>query len=466
MLSGLALVSIAPAEAMTDGVDADVGETNNVMPVRPDRLTSSAPPQTLTYGVDAGVGETDNVTLVHTDKISQTMAVADADFDYQEQSSRLNVDAKGNFTYLDYLQNAYHDELLGRFDGSANLALIPQRLTWVLQDDFGKMAVDPFTPTVPTNLENVNYVSTGPDVTLHVGGLSFVNMSARVSRVDYEISPYTNNRAQGSLAWGWQLSALSSVSLNGDTERVLFENTVLNTDFDRSNVFARYTLQGARTELSVDLGGTTVQENGTSNHGGLATISLSRVLSASSKLTVAFGRELTDGSTSFSGLQGGAQGVVGTAPAATTSENYTTNYGSVGWTYLRNRTSIAFSGRWEKDLYAGFPLLDHTMTTAEFRMERSMTRSLTAQLLGRLFKSDYDRVSLGSIAGSPNNDTESVAAALIWRHGRGLEVKLQCEHTTYTTSPNDTGYRENRVYLKVGYRPIRDRSVVDDVPQI
>lgn len=429
-------------------------------------LSRFAYAEMLTYGVDAGVGETDNVTLVRSDKVSQTMAVADADFDYKEQSSRLNVDAKGDFTYLDYLQNAYHDELLGRFDGNATFALIPQRLTWALQDDFGKMAIDPFTPAIPTNLENVNYVSTGPDLSLRFGGLSFLNLGARISRAEYQTSPYTNNRAQGTLGWGWDLSARSSISLNGDSERVLFQNTAVNTDFDRSNVFVRYALQGARTEVSTDLGVTNVHENGTSSQGGLATVELSRRLSETNKLTLSLGRALTDGSTSFSGLQSGAQGVVATAPASTTSENYTSTYGSVGWAYLRNRTTIGLSGRWEKDTYAGFPLLDHTLRTAEFRLDRHLTRTLTAQLLGRLYQSDYEHVSVASIAGSPDNSTGSAAAALIWRRGRGLEIKFQCEHTTYTTSPNDTGYRDNRVYLKVGYRPSRAQPAGDDIPAI
>jgi len=34
----------------------------------------------LTYGIDAGIGESDNVTLAPTDKISQTIAITDADF--------------------------------------------------------------------------------------------------------------------------------------------------------------------------------------------------------------------------------------------------------------------------------------------------------------------------------------------------------------------------------------------------
>ena len=422
--------------------------------------------ETFTYGIDAGLGETDNVTLAHTDKLSQTMAVTDADFDYLEQSPRLNVDAKGDFTYIDYLQNAYSHELLGRFDGDAKLALIPQRLTWVLQDDFGKMAIDPFTPVTPTNLQNINYISTGPDLALRFGGLTFLNLSARVSRVQYESSPFSSNQAHASVAWGWQLSALSSVSLIGDTERFLFENTAVNTDFDRSNVFVRYELEGARTMLSTDLGVTTVEADGKSTQGGLAKASLSRRLSKSARLTLEFGRELTDGTSAFSGLQSGALGVIATAPAAGTSQNYTTDYASLGWQYERNRTTVALSGRWEKDLYDGDQAQDHTLRTAEFRVQRQLTTGLTAQLLGRLYKSDYDHVSPGLIGGSPSNDTQSIVAGLVWRRGRWLELKLQCEHTTYTTAPTDTGYRENRVYLKVGYRPVRNQPGEAITPDI
>jgi hypothetical protein len=127
-------------------------------------LITAAHAETLNYGVDAGVGESDNVTLVASGKVSQTMALADVDFDFKEQSRRLDVDAKGYFTFLDYLQHAYSSQLIGRFDGAAHLALIPERLTWVLQDDFGQAALDPYTPLTPTNLENVNYLSTGPDL--------------------------------------------------------------------------------------------------------------------------------------------------------------------------------------------------------------------------------------------------------------------------------------------------------------
>src|SRR3984957_4258636 len=122
-------------------------------------LASGAIAETFDYGIDAGIAETDNVSLLPANKVSQTMAVADVDFDFKQQTRLIDAALKGTFSYIDYLQHAYDRQLLGRFDGSGRFALIPERLTWVVQDAFGQSVLDPFTPTTPNNLENVNYFS-------------------------------------------------------------------------------------------------------------------------------------------------------------------------------------------------------------------------------------------------------------------------------------------------------------------
>jgi hypothetical protein len=416
-------------------------------------LFTAAHAETLTYGVDAGVGETDNVTLGHDDKISQTIAVTDIDFDYDEKSRRLDVDAIGKFSYLDYLQNAYHNQFVGRFDGDANLALIPQRLTWVLQDDYGESAIDPFTPLTPNNLENINYVATGPDLHLRFGGLSFIDASARVAQTHYETSPFSNTRGIGSLAWGLQLSALSSVSMNVSSERVLFDNVLLNPDFDITNAFVRYELQGGRTKLSADLGDSVVDTSGRSTSGALLKFSLSRAISPNARISLNFGRDKTDASASFAGLQPGASGVVGAAAAPNASQSYGSTYGSAGWEYQRNRTTLAISGRWEQDDYAGESAFNRTLTTGEFRLQRQLRRAFTVQFTGRVYKTDYGNANVPVQSGSPDTQTALFAAALNWHTGRAIDVKLALEHTSYATSPNDAAYHENRVFLTVGYRP-------------
>jgi Surface lipoprotein assembly modifier len=415
--------------------------------------SSAAEAETLSYGVDAGVAESDNVTLVSANKVSQTIAIADADFDVKKQSRLLDLDAKGNFSYLDYLQNAYTSQLIGRFDGLAHFAIIPERVIWVLQDNFGQAALDPFTPTTPSNMENVNYLSTGPDVNFRLGGTSFLNMGARYARAQYATSPYNSNRWFGNLAWGIELSSRSSVSLNADTERVQFENTVVNSDFDRTNAYVRYTIQGARTELSADLGATRITENGSSTSGGLGKVDLTRKISAAAKLKFTAGHTLTDASTSFSNLQSGATGVVGTAPAAQSSNNYTSNFASIGWQYERNRTTFGISARWEKDSYSTEPSLDNTRDGAELSIKRRLSRAFTVDLVGRYYRTDYVHAVVSTAGGSSEYRDGWLAAGLTWRHGRGLEVRLRGEHTSRNASEPGAGYGENRALLTIGYRP-------------
>src|ERR1700683_4174084 len=105
-------------------------------------LVSPADAQFWSLGADVGLGETDNVTLATTNKVSQTMATADIDFAALEQSRLFNVNVKGDFSDYDYLQHAYGNELIGRLDGLGKMALVPDRLTWVLQEDFGQSQLD------------------------------------------------------------------------------------------------------------------------------------------------------------------------------------------------------------------------------------------------------------------------------------------------------------------------------------
>jgi hypothetical protein len=133
-------------------------------------------------------------------------------------------------------------------------------------------------------------------------------------------------------------------------------------------------------------------------------------------------------------------------------------YGSIAWEYSRNRTTIGVSGTWEKDSYEGQPLQDLTRGSAEFKVERKLSSQLTAQLLGRLYRTEYVNTNFAETDGL-------VGAALMFHAGRGLEIKLRYDHSSRDVSgagfvsgagtlPGVTGgYGENRVFLTIGYRP-------------
>jgi hypothetical protein len=436
----LMLVSIAQGQTVYRPLGTAMGDLGSATP------SPGARAESFTYGADVGIGETDNVTLAETNKVSQTIAIADLDFDLKDQTRRFNVDAKGDFSDLYYLQGAYSNQLIGRFDGSAQFALIPERVNWVLTESFGQSQIDPFAPVVPTNLQNVNFVATGPDAVFRFGPTVFLDLSARYAKTTYQTDPFDSSSVLGSAALGLALSAQSSISINGSFKRMLFDNTEVNTDFDRSSAYVRYEVQGARTDLIANLGVTKVEQGSESLTGPDAKLQLSRQLSSVSKLTFTLGRDITDASTAFAGLQSGAIGGIVTAPASLSLNNYTVTYGSIDWEFARDRTTFGISGTWEKDSYDGQPLQDLTRDSAEFRVERKLSSVLTAQLLGRLYRTDYTNTDF--------SETDwLVGAGLTYREGRGLEIKLRVDHASRDVSGVGSGYSANRVFLSIGYRP-------------
>ena len=316
--SALMFVTIAHGQVVNRPVSAAAGDSDNTTTTSQSTRTES-----FVYGADVGIGESDNVTLVQTDKVSQTIAIADLDFDLKDQSRRFDVDAKGNFTDLDYLQNAYSNQFIGRFDGKADVAIIPERIIWVLTDSFGQAQIDPFVAVVPTNLENINYVATGPDASFRLGPTVFLDLSARYAKATYGTDPFDSNSVLGSAALGRALSAQSSISINGSFERVQFDNTEVNTNFNRSSVYAHYEIEGARTDLTANLGATKVDQGAESFTGPSAKLQLSRKLSSAATLKFTVGRDITDGSTAFANLQSGAIGGIVTSPAVDSQNNYT-----------------------------------------------------------------------------------------------------------------------------------------------
>jgi hypothetical protein len=442
-------------------------------------MSSAIGAQTFTYGVDAGIGETDNVTLVPTDKVSQTIAVADFDLALNEQTRLLDIKATGNFSYLDYLQDAYRGQLIGRFDGQGQVAIIPEHLSWALQDSFGQAQIDPFAAASPTNREDINYVSTGPNLALRIGSLGFFEATARYARTQYEVSPFDSNRFLATVAVGRRMSPSSNLSVNGSSEHVEFDNTVVNTDFNRSSVYGRYQIGGARTSVDANLGLTRVNQGNDSVTGPEAKLEISRKLSTAAKLTFTLGRDVTDGSTAFNGATGfggppggvtptpGSGGVsalpggpatgIGATPAAVTSSNYTITDAALAWQYERNRSTFMLSGRWERDSYAGQPLLNVSRGDAEFRVVRKLTRALTAEVSGSLLRTQFVNTDYAETDGL-------VGAGLNFREGKGLEIRIRYAHTTRIASGfgSGSGYDENRVFLTVGYRPRPKDSTTEE----
>jgi hypothetical protein len=417
--------------------------------------TAPVPAELTHYGIAAGVGETDNVSLSSTHPKSQTIAAANLNFDLRRSGSLLDASALGNFTDLDYLQGAYSNQVLGRFDGLANAKLWSNRLTWMAAEDFGEQQIDPFAAIVPSELQRVNVFTTGPDLTLHPSYTTFVTLDARYSNVSYQTSPFDSRNLSASAAFGHQISPLSSLSVVVQAEQLRFNNTQLNTNYSRREAYGRYRIRGARTSIEAQLGATQADDVGYWKTSPLARLELTRRISPFSVVTLAGGREFTDTGGSFASLRAGAGGGIAVAAASQSTGNYLRNYGSAGWQFARLRTTLGLTADWEHDAYDRQSQFDTTREDLALNLGRSLTPKLSVSLTGTVDRYDYSHQGFVNRFGTAD-------ATLTYRPGRWLVVYAQYEHAFSSTGGaralllGPTGYDENRVFIMVGYRPHSD----------
>ena len=417
------------------------------------------PPADLTrYGIAAGIGETDNVNLSSTAPKSQTLAATNLDFDLRRTGSRLDASALGTFTDLDYLQGAYSNQILGRFDGLATAKLWSDRLKWVVADDYGEEQTDPFAAITPVNLQRVNVFTTGPDLTLRPSYATFVNLDAHYSRTSYQTSPFDGHNLLGSAEFGRVLSPLSSLSVVVQAEELRFDNTIVNTDYDRREAYGRYLIQGARTSIDAQLGATQANDVGSSwKTSPLARLRLTRRVSPFSVLTVAGGREYTDAAGSFSSMSSGAGGGIVVAPVSQTSANYVRNYGSAGWQFQRLRTTFGLTANWERDTYDFQSVFDVTRAGIGINLGRDLTPKLALNIIGTANRHEYVNEGFTDKFGT-------IGGGLIYRPGRWFLVYARYDHSFRRASGGpavlfgQSGYDENRVFVMVGYRPHSDEE--------
>jgi hypothetical protein len=413
----------------------------------------------FSLGINAGVGASDNIYEVQSSKTSEIMPTVGFDLALHREGTVVVADATGLFSYYDYLHRSYSNDVLGRFDGTVKVSLVPERVIWVVQESFGQAALNLFQPETPGNREYVNFVSTGPDVSLHLGEQGFIRLGARYANVHYQTSPFDSNRPSEAFAIGRELSPNSTVSLNVYAEQIRFDNTTQqtmvdgvlfppNANFDRREAYLRYEARGARTTLALNVGVTESDEAAGWHSRGLLELNLARRLTPYMNMTLSAGQEVTDAAEGFRDLQPGAAGGIVVAPVAGTFGSYVARYVSGGWRLERERTSIALSDRYEEDSYVTDSILSAKRNDLELNVGRRLNRVVGVQLFGSVIHANYYNEHFES------ND-HLAGAALVMQPARKVEVRLLYSHLWRTASGvGSSTFDENRVFLLLTYRPV------------
>lgn len=414
-------------------------------------LATTAAAQEFSLSVSVGVTHSDNIGRVSQNEQSETMPEAGLSLSLQREG-RLEADLSADLLYRSYSDNVFDDELVGGLDARLIYAFVPDRFSWSVQDNFGQGFIDRQAVETPDNRQNLNYFSTGPNFTIPLGARTSLSISGRWSDVSYEKSDFGNQRLSGTVGLIRGLSDTSSLSVNISTQRVEFDRSPPNSNYDLQSAYLAYEAKGARTQLSLRGGSTALHDFGDTSNGPLLQVSLTREMTARSTLTVDAGTELNDSADTFRRDRGISGVSLGNEDVIASRDPFQQDYATVAWTLEGERTTLRLSAAWRREDHESNLSLNRKRRGAGINLSRRVGPRLTASLSGNYGSEDFD-------VSGVDFDEWSAGAGIDWNFSQNYSVSLRAERYDgsgdTSTGSGLRDYEENRISLRFAYSPGR-----------
>src|SRR5688572_19419703 len=399
----------------------------------------------LSYGAYVGMGHTDNIERVNDDKQAETIASIGAQLSLEHESRRLTSSITSRLEYRDYLDNTFDSEVIGNLVGNALFDIVEERLTWTIEDTFGQSTVNQFAPVTPGNRENVNYLSTGPDLTLPFLTRNSFIVRGRLADVNYESSNLGNQRIRGELALKRDLSEASNASINATSEQVDFEDDAQFIDYDRNEGFLNYNANTARTNFSIDGGITEIRSQGENQDTWLGRIAFTRHVSSSATLTFEVGHDFSDAGTIFVELESLLQpGSTDPVPVQQTATPFENTYGLLRGEFSGRRTEVRLQAGYNDEKYQDQSTFDRARLTLLLTLERDLSSVISAHIGGNYSRQDYE--TLGRTFADM-----TATLGMRWNFGRASYVSLDYQYLDRSDDLSTAEYSANEVWLRVAY---------------
>jgi hypothetical protein len=410
--------------------------------------------------------------VIYTDNVDRTASGTGAtqlllglSGDTSRAGPRLDYHLSSNLAVVKYLGGAYSTEPSGYLDGMLAFHIVPGFFSWIARESFSEVQIDPYAPTTPNNLVNLNIITTGPRFTLRPTLRTAVRLDALYSYLTSssaaaQFASIDNHRYGGDLRIERAFSETASLYLKGHYEKVDFKDQVDNHNYSVGDVLAGYQLGDSRTEF--DLSGgysqlhiydvlSVVQGPGGSREtlttekfdAPIGRLSLSRLITPSQRIALTASQQLTDNASSF---RLGFDQPVPTVPPSlfATGEPFKQRLYSLDWRFQAARTTLDLSlVEWQ----ARF-LLDSVNNYNTKAANATLTRLLSPVLSGDVGVSFGRNEQVGppsANGGQPvitgqSADTWGVLTDLRWQVGERLALRF-----IYSHSEQRGVYKDNQV---------------------
>lgn len=411
------------------------------------------------YGLGYTVSHSDNITRAPSNERSEVVNSYLAGLAYQERTVDLIARVLAQGEFRDYRDDIFGDESIFNVNSSALWIISPQRLTWTVEDSFKEEQIDPTAADTPANRANINVFSTGPDFYVRFTPVNTLALGARAGTVSTGSVNADNDRFSGSARWLYQATAVSTYSLNFQALDVNYDDSTLNTDFIRHDIFVRADYRPSRSQYVIDLGTSKINpEQGRDLDGTLARLSWIRQLTQESRFGISASGEFSDTGTDIL-ARASSLTVAATSPAGlpTASEVPTSDLASdvvSSDVYYAKRGEIFYNrrgGSFGVDFTAGARDLDFEATAQDrkeidgrLELDFFYSATTTVTLFTEQLKTEFQSFV--------REDTERDSGLRFnYRLSRTITLGLEGRRTERSSTEPAAEYDENRVFFSILY---------------
>jgi hypothetical protein len=218
-------------------------------------LAGNAQAARLNYRFDVTALHSDNIDLSENDEISETAIIPGVTFDVEGEGAAVEFQARGHIERRHYLDNQFPDETRSDFAGQLNWTVIPQRMSFVLEDYLSQEPINFRDGRYPGNVQQVNVFLAGPSFFARMGPATRLQLDLRGVDSHAEESPdFDGRRYSAAASLQRELSPTTKASLNLATTKADFEDEATTIDYKRHDGFVRFERNMRRMEYLLDLG--------------------------------------------------------------------------------------------------------------------------------------------------------------------------------------------------------------------
>lgn len=402
--------------------------------------------QGLDWTLRAGVGYSDNLGRDASGAIDSAFYAVGGTLTFARQQGRVDSNVSMDLDWVDYDATGFDSQVWGNLNGNLRYALVPERLVWLFQNDFGQGTRDPFQSLSPDNAENMNYFSTGPELTLRFGDALGALVDAGYSNVWFQDSPNSSDRYEGGLSLFRDFSAASRAYVRGTYQDVQFDSGATAPDFDQTDVLAGYTNSGSRTRLLVEAGYNTLSTENDTQSGPLLRVELSRDLTPTIDGSLRAGQEFNDAA---GDLRSQADFGNDSNGQETSGQAYEDRYVGGALQFAKSRTTAQLRADYHEQEYVETTTgLDRDRLQISAGVTRRFSQAWSGQLNVTFESVDYTDST------SVDYDESSYGADVTWRATSAISLTLAYDHFQRPSS-SFGNFDENRVVLRGEWSPRR-----------